>query len=298
MSLVFFIPKKDGNKQMKQDYCYLNEHMVKNNYPLPFISQLINKLKGAKMFTKMDLQWEYKNIWIKEGDKWKAVFMCYHDSFKPLVIFLGLCNSPGIFQVMMNEIFADMEDICVMYINNLMIFTKSDFKEEYNKVLLKVLHHLEENNLFIKPEKCTFHTKEVEFLGMVVGKDGVHIYDSKVKAILEWLVLKNIRGVWSFLGLANFYHWFISSYVQVTWLLNNLMKKDMPFVWNSVQQQAFDVLKEKFITTPILAYLNNDYKFQLECNSSNFATGAVLSIFKEDKWYSVAYTSHSMSPEK
>ena len=72
----------------------------------------------------------------------------------------------------------------------------------------------------------------------------------------------------------------------------------MPFVWDSVQQQAFDVLKEKFITTPILAYPNNDCKFQLECNSSNFATGAVLSIFKEDKWYSVVYTSHFMSPEE
>ena len=86
---------------------------------------------------------------------------------------------------MMNEIFADMGDICVVYINDLMIFVKSDSKEEHNKVVLEVLCHLEENDLFIKLEKCTFHAEEVEFLSMVVGKDRVYMDNSKVKAILE-----------------------------------------------------------------------------------------------------------------
>ena len=180
---------------MVQDYCYLNKHMVKNNYPLPLISQLIDKLKGAKMFTKMDLQWEYNNIQIKKGDKWKAVFTCYHGFFKLLVMFFGLCNSPGTFQALMNETFADMEDICVVYIDNLMIFTKSNSKEEHDKVILKVPYHLEENDLFIKPKECMFHAKEVEFLSMVVGKDDVHMDDSKIKAILEWPEPKNVKGV-------------------------------------------------------------------------------------------------------
>ena len=87
---------------------------------------------------------------------------------------------------MMNEIFADMEDVCVIYINNLMIFIKSNSKKEHNKIMLEVLCYLEENNLFIKPEKCTFHAKEVEFLGMVLGKGGVHMGNFKVKAILGW----------------------------------------------------------------------------------------------------------------
>ena len=86
--------------------------------------------------------------------------------------------------------------------------------------------------------------------------------------------------------------------MQVTWLLNNLIKKDMPFVWGSTQQQAFDVLKEKFTMTPILAYPDNNCKFCLECNFSDFATGAMLSIFKGNKWHPIAYASHSMSPEK
>ena len=116
------------------------------------------------MFTKMDLQWGYNNVQIKEGEKWKVAFMCYHSSFKPLVIFFGLCNSPRTFQTIMNEIFADMKDICIVYINDLMIFTKSDSKEEKDKVMLEVLHHLEENDLFIKPESAHSMLKKLSFL--------------------------------------------------------------------------------------------------------------------------------------
>ena len=136
---------------------------------------------------------------------------------------------------MMNEIFANIEDVCIVYIDDLMIFTKSNSKEEHNKVMLEVLCCLEENDLFIKPKKYMFHAKEVEFLDMVVGKNSIHMDNSKVKAILEWPEPKNIKEVRTFLGLANFYHWFISSYMQVAWPLNDLMKKNTPFVWDSAQ---------------------------------------------------------------
>ena len=135
--------------------------MIKNNFPLPLISQLIDKLKEAKMFTKMDPQWGYNNIQIKEVDEWKAVFTCYHDSFEPSVMFFGLCNSPRMFQVIINEIFTNMKDVCIIYIDNLMIFTKSNSKKEHNKVMLEVFRCLEENDLFIKSKKYTFHTKKV-----------------------------------------------------------------------------------------------------------------------------------------
>ena len=138
-SLVFFIPKKDGKKQMAQDYCYLNEHTVKNNYPLPLIVQLVDKLQGAKLFTKMDLRWGYNNVCIKENDEWKAAFTCFCRSFKPLVMYFGLCNLPTTFQAMMNEIFADMDNVVVVYINDLMIFTKTENQAEHNKIVLEVL---------------------------------------------------------------------------------------------------------------------------------------------------------------
>ena len=129
-SLVFFIPKKDGKKHMVQDYHYVNEFTVKNNYPLPLISQLVDKLKGCKLFMKMDLCWGYNNVQVKEGNEWKATFVTHKGAFEPLVMYFGLCNLPTTFQKMMNEIFHDMSDVCVVYIDDLMIFTKSDNQEE------------------------------------------------------------------------------------------------------------------------------------------------------------------------
>ena len=205
MSLVFFTPKKDGKKQMVQDYCYLNEHMVKHNYLLPLITQLVDKLQGAKLFTKMDLRWGYNNVCIKENDEWKAAFTCFCGSFKPLIMYFGLCNSPTTFQVMMNEIFADMDDVVVVYINDLMIFTKTENQAKHDKIVLKVLRRLEENDLFVKPEKCMFHATEVDFLSIIVGHDGIKMDQEKVKAILEWQEPKTVKGIRSFLGLANFY---------------------------------------------------------------------------------------------
>jgi len=124
-SPVFFVPKKDGKKRMVQDYRYLNEWTVKNNYPLPLISQLVDKLKGCKLFMKMDLRWGYNNVRIKEGDEWKAAFVTHKGAFEPVVMYFGLCNSPATFQKMMNEIFHDMSDVCVVYIDDLMIFTNT-----------------------------------------------------------------------------------------------------------------------------------------------------------------------------
>ena len=96
------------------------------------IGQLVDKLQGAKLFTKMDLRWGYNNIRIKEGNEWKAAFVCFRGAFKPLVIYFELCNSLATFQAMMNKIFADMNDVVVVYIDDLMIFTKTDNQAEHN----------------------------------------------------------------------------------------------------------------------------------------------------------------------
>ena len=297
-SPVFFVPKKDGKKRMVQDYRYLNEHTVKNNYPLPLIRQLSEKLQGAKLFTKMDLRWGYNNVRIKEGNEWKAAFTCHRGSFESLVMYFGLCNSPATFQAMMNEIFADMEDVVVVYIDDLLIFTKSDDQEEHDRIVLEVLQRLEEHDLFVKPKKCSFQVKEVEFLGMTVSAEGIKMNDNKVQAILEWPTPKTVRGVRSFLGLANFYQRFIKDYAQVARPLNDLTKKDQSFEWKDSQQTVFDTLKQRFTTAPIVAFPDIDKQFRLETDASEFTTGAVLSILKDDKWHPVAYSSHSMSPKE
>ena len=170
---------------MVQDYQYLNKWTVKNNYLLLLISQLVDKLKGCKLFMKMDLRWGYNNVRIHEGNEWKAVFTMHKGSFKPLIMYFGLCNSPATFQKM-NEIFHDMLDVCVVYINDLMIFTPMDNQEEHDRIVLEVLRRLRDNDLFVKPEKCCFRVTEVNFLSMIVSHDGIKMDPEKVNAILKW----------------------------------------------------------------------------------------------------------------
>lgn len=124
---------------MVQDYWYLNQWTVKNNYLLPLILQLIDWLKGASLFTKMDLWLEYNNIQIKEGNKWKGAFICHQGTFVPLIIYFRQCNSPAMFQAIMNDIFADMQEIVIVYIDNILVFTKIDDEKEHVHIILKVL---------------------------------------------------------------------------------------------------------------------------------------------------------------
>jgi hypothetical protein len=133
---------------------------------------------------------------------------------------------------------------------------------------------------------------------MIISREGIKMDDSKVKAIREWPTPKTVRGVRSFLGLANFYCRCMEGYAQVARPLNDLTKKNTPFAWKEAQQTAFDTLKNCFTTAPILAYPDNDRIFRLETDASNFATGAVLSIEQNGKWHPVAFSSHSMSPEE
>ena len=129
-SPFFFVDKKDGKLRPCQDYRALNDRTIKNTYPLPLISELIDKLKGAKYFTKLDVQWGYNNVRIKDGDQWKAAFKTNRGLFKPMVMFFGMCNSPATFQTMMDHIFKDElhEGWVIIYMDDIFIFTK-DLKE-------------------------------------------------------------------------------------------------------------------------------------------------------------------------
>jgi len=153
-SPVFFVPKKDRKKRMVQNYRYLNSWTIKNNYPLPLISDLIDSIGKEKMFTKIDLRWGYNNVRIKEGDEWKAAFSIPEESFKPTVMFFGLTNSPATFQAMMNDLLRDLvvEEKIAVFIDDVMIATETE--EGHDEIVEEVLRRLEENDLFVKPEKC------------------------------------------------------------------------------------------------------------------------------------------------
>ena len=121
-----------GTLRLVQDYRALNALTIKNQYPLPLISELVNQLRGAKYFTKLDVRWGYNNVHMKEGDEWKAVFHMNRSLFEPLVMFFGLMNSPSTFQTMMNDIFHDliMEGVVCIYLDDILIFSKT-LEEQY-----------------------------------------------------------------------------------------------------------------------------------------------------------------------
>ena len=154
MAPVFFVGKKDSKKRMVQDYRYLNEWTIKNNYPLPLISNILENIGTKKVFIKMDLRWGYNNVRIKEGDKWKAAFMTLEGSFEPTVIFFGLTNLPATFQTMMNELLRDLINTgkVAAFIDDVIVGT--EMEEGHDELVVEVIRRLEANDLYIKPEKC------------------------------------------------------------------------------------------------------------------------------------------------
>ena len=178
---------------------------MKNKYPLPLISELVNQLRGAKYFTKLDIRWGFNNVRIKTGDEWKAAFRTNRGLFEPLVMFFGLTNSPATFQTMMNDIFRELiaEEVVVVYLDDILIFTRTI--EEHRDVTRRVLEILRHHKLYLKPEKCEFEKTKVEYLGLVISQDQVEMDPVKVAGVKEWPEPMDKKEVQAFLGFVNFY---------------------------------------------------------------------------------------------
>jgi len=296
MAPVFFVGKKDGKKRMVQDYWYLNKWTVKNNYPLPLISDVLENIGMKKWFTEMDLRWGYNNIRIKEGDEWKAAFTMPEGSFEPTIMFFGLKNSPAIFQAMMNELLRDLINTgkVAVFIDDVIVETETE--EEHDELVVEVIKRLEENDLYVKPEKCKWKVREIEFLGVVIGPEGIKMEKKKVKEVLEWPMPKCIKDVQKFLGLANYYRRFIEGFATVARPLHDLVKKDKKWDWTERQEKVFKELKEQFTKEPVLAAPDIDKKMRMEVDASDYATGGVLSMECEDGlWRPVAFLSKSLN---
>ena len=293
---VFFVEKKDGKKRMVQDYRYLNKWTIKNNYLLPLISDILENIGTKKLFMKMDLRWGYNNMRIKEGDEWKAAFTTLEGLFEPTVMFFGLINSPAIFQAMMNELLRDLintEKVAV-FIDDVIVGT--EMEEGHNELVAEVIRRLKENDLYVKPEKCKWKVREVGFLGVVIGPEGIKIEEEKVKGVLELLMPKCIKDVQKFLGLANYYCQFIEGFATVARPLYNLVKKDKKWDWTERQEKAFKELKEQFTKEPVLAALDIDKQMRMEVDALDYAMEGVLSMECEDGlWRPVAFLSKSLN---
>jgi len=234
-SSVFFVGKKNRSKRIVIDYCNLNNQTVKNNYPLLLITDLIDNMGSKQVFTKIDLQWGFNNIRIKEGDEWKGVFMTHVGSFEPTVIFFGMTNSPATFSAMMNEILRDIinEGKVMAFVDNVLVGT--EIEEGHDEIVEEVLKRLEENDLYIKPEKCVWKVQKIRFLGIIIGPNGIEMEKEKVDGVLSWLEPKNVKDIRKFLGLANYYRRFIKNFAQVARPMNVLTRKDVKWQWEEEQ---------------------------------------------------------------
>uniref|UniRef100_A0A0W0F1V8 Putative reverse transcriptase-rnase h-integrase n=1 Tax=Moniliophthora roreri TaxID=221103 RepID=A0A0W0F1V8_MONRR len=195
-SPFFFMAKKEkGALRPMQDYRELNKGMVKNAYPLPLIPELLDKLKGANVFTKLDLRNGYNNVRIKDGDQWKAAFKMNWGLFEPTIMFFGLSNSPTTFQAFMNDILSDFidEGWCVVYMDDILLFSQN--QKEHQERTKRLMRRIRKHNFYFKPKKCEFDVMEVVFLGMVIWPGYVTMDPVKLAGIVEWEPLKTVKGV-------------------------------------------------------------------------------------------------------
>jgi len=300
MAPMFFIKKKNSLLRLVQDYHLLNAITVKNRYLLSLISELVSQLHGARYFTKLDVCWGFNNVHIKPKDEWKVAFHTNRGLFEPLVMFFGMTNSPATFQTMMNDIFRTiiMEGIVVVYLDDILIFTKTE--EEHERAVQRVLEILTEHKLFLRLEKCEFHRKQIEYLGLVILENKVAIDPVKVTRVCEWSVPENWTDVQAFIGFVNFYCHFIQDFSTIARPLFNLIHSNQAWNWGTKEQEAFERLKMAVITALILASPQDSEPFRIEADSSDFASRAVLSqqLPREEKWHPVAFYSKSLSPVK
>jgi len=214
-------------------------------------------------------------------------------SFEPTVMFFRLTNSPATFQAMMNDLLRDLvvKEKVAVFIDDVMVATETE--EGHDEIMEEVLKRLEENDLFVKPEKCVWKVREVGFLGVIIREDGVRMEKEKVQGVIEWLVPKSAKDVQKFLGLANYYRWFVKK------PLHEMTRKENKWSWGERQQKVFEELKERFTTEPVLVTPDLDKEMRVEADASDFAMEGVLSMKCEDeRWRPVAYISKSLNEAK
>jgi len=231
---------------------------------------------------KLDLRWGYNNVRIKEGDKWKTAFTTHIRAYEPTVMYFGLTNSPATFQTMINDLFRDLinQGDTATFINDILVAT--DTEEGHDELVEEVLKRLEENDLFVKPEKCKWKVREVEFLGVIISPKGVEMQKEKVEGALNWPVPRNVKEVPKFLGLANYYKRFIKDFAKIAAPLHVLVRKKQKWKWEEEQKEAFGRLKRAFTTEPVLAIPDIDREMRVEVDALDYATGGVLLTKCED----------------
>ena len=268
--------------------------ICKDRYPISLLNDLLDAPRKAWIYLKIDLKSAYHLVCIAKGDEWKTAFRTRYGSFKWLVMPFGLSNAPSAFQRFMNDIFSDVLDIfVVIYLDDILIY--SDNIDDHKKHVKKVLKRLRENQLYTSPTKCVFHQDRIEFLGFVLGVDGLRMDESKTQTIQNWPTLHWVKDVQSFLGFANFYKRFIDNYTEITSPLTCLTWKNKPWSWTTDCQVAFDNIKKAFTTVPILGHWDPESLIILKTNASDRALVAILSTWSNGEICPIAFHLRAFS---
>ena len=278
---VVLVPKKDGQLCFCVDYRRLNSITKKDVYPLPRIDEILDALGKTSYFSSLDLASGYWQVELDPESQNKSAFTTHRGLFEFTRMPFGLCNAPATFQRLMTQILADLEwGICFVYLNDILVASQTF--EEHLKHLESIFKRLRKVVLHLKPRKCLLLRDEVPYLGHIVTRAGIKPDPAKIEQVKTYPVPCDVTKVRQFLGLASYYRKFIPGFAAIARPLHMLTKKDVKFDWNLACSDAFQTLKEKLISAPVLSYpkFGPDVEFILETDASANGLGAILSQIK------------------
>ena len=228
---VLFVKKKDGTLRLCVDYRQLKKMTLKNKYPLTRIDDLFDQLRGAIIFSKIDLQSWYHQLSIKDADVHKTVFRTLYGHYEFLVMSFGLTNASVAFMDLMNRVFQlYVDQFVVVFINDILVY--SNDREDHDTHLRVVLETLRKQQLYAKLSKCEFWFREVSFLRHIISEEGIRVNPKKIEVIIEWKPPRNFIEVHSFLGLASYYRRFVKVFSMNTAPMTRLLQKNVRFELN------------------------------------------------------------------
>jgi hypothetical protein len=272
---MLFVEKKDVTQWMCVDYRSLNEVTIKNKYPLSRIEDLFDQMKGASIFSKIDLRSGYHQLKIWELDIPRTAFRTRYGLYEYTVMSFGLTNAPTYFMYLMNKVFMEyLDKFIVVFIDGILIFSKT--MEEHEEHLRLVLEKLRSIQLYAKFSKCKFWLTEVTFLGHIVSARGVSVGPRKVKDVLNWMPPITASEIQSFLGLAGYYRRFIKDFSKIAKPMMKLLEKNKAFEWTKECEASFEELRKCLTSALVLVLLDLAKKFDIYCDASRQGLGCVL----------------------